>query len=101
SENDLDNLANFNCVNPNEYISIERRKRKKIERHSIDMNYFLLHESLEEQSDGYNTTFLMKNEHGIILSYMSLCTDAIRLNYQERNHGQIGYETFPSLKIAR
>ncbi|MEK3792511.1 GNAT family N-acetyltransferase [Paenibacillus sp. FSL R7-0204] len=101
SEDDLDDLANFDCVNTSEYTNIVRRKRRLLERHSHDMNLFLLKESLDEQFDGYNTTFLAKNDNGLILAYMSLCTDAIRLNYQERNNGEIGYETFPSLKIAR
>ncbi|WP_238653544.1 GNAT family N-acetyltransferase [Paenibacillus piscarius] len=101
SEDDLDDLTNFDCVNTSEYTHIVKRKRRVLERHSLDMNLFLLNESLDEQTDGYNTTFLVKNDNGLILAYMSLCTDAIRLNYQERNNGQIGYETFPSLKIAR
>ncbi|NUU62617.1 GNAT family N-acetyltransferase [Paenibacillus agri] len=81
--------------------AIVRRTRKRLEGHSRDMNEFLVNESLDEQLDGYNTTFLAKNDNGLILAYMSLCTDAIRLNHAERNNGQIGYETFPSLKIAR
>jgi GNAT superfamily N-acetyltransferase len=101
SEDDLDDLASFDCVNTKEYTSIVKRKRRILEGHSQDMNEFLLNESLDEQFDGYNTTFLAKNNDGLLLAYMSLCTDAIRLNYEERNNGQIGYETFPSLKIAR
>ena len=101
SEDDTDNLTNFDCVNTNEYSSVIRRKRKILENHSREMNTFLRDESLEEQSEGYNTTFLLKDGNDSILAYMSLCTDSIRLNYSERNNGLIGYETFPSLKIAR
>ncbi|OME41409.1 GNAT family N-acetyltransferase [Paenibacillus odorifer] len=100
SEDDLDDLAIFDCVNTSEYASgTSRRKKRKLERHSHDMNFFLKKESIDEQFDGYNTTFLVKSESNEILAYMSLCTDSIRLNHQER--AQIGYETFPSLKIAR
>jgi GNAT superfamily N-acetyltransferase len=99
SEDDKDNLANFDCVNTNEYSSVIRRKRRVLEGHSRDMNIFLKNESLDEQIDGYNTTFLLKDSSDTILAYMSLCTDSIRLNHEERNN--VGYETFPSLKIAR
>lgn len=101
SEEHQDNLANFDCVNKSEYSSIIRRKRKELERHSQDMNCFLINEALVEQLEGYNTTFLVYNDNNDILAYLSLCTDAIKLNFSERNNGQIGYETFPSLKIAR
>jgi len=101
SEDDSGNLANFDCVNTNEYSRAIKRKRKALERHSKEMNTFLKEESLDEQIDGYNTTFLLKDSSDTILAYMSLCADSIRLNYKERNNGLIGYETFPSLKIAR
>ncbi|WP_433943755.1 GNAT family N-acetyltransferase [Paenibacillus sp. SN-8-1] len=98
SEEYLGDLANFDCtVVP----SATPRKRKELVRHSEDMNYFLHNEALDEQLEGYNTTFLVINDYNEIIAYLSLCTDAIRLNHEERDHGQIAYETFPSLKIAR
>lgn len=101
SEEDKDNLANFDCCK--KVASTSRRKSKNIEGHSLDMNNFLVNEALMEQNEGYNTTFLVHNNNNNkeILAYISLCTDAIKLNYSERDNGQIGYETFPSLKIAR
>ncbi|MFB5763553.1 GNAT family N-acetyltransferase [Paenibacillus medicaginis] len=106
SHDDRDNLAHFDCVNHSEFTAISPRSRKRLIRHSEDMNYFLKNEALEEQNEGYNTTFLVKKDEKII-GYMSLCSDAIRLDYSERrirnrgNTGVIGYETFPALKIAR
>jgi GNAT superfamily N-acetyltransferase len=101
SEDDLDSLSNFDCINEDEYRSIHNRKRKELRRHSEDMNKFLVDESLAEQAEGYNTTFLAKNNAGVIIGYLSLCADGIRLNYSERNNGEIGYGIFPSIKIAR
>jgi GNAT superfamily N-acetyltransferase len=75
SDDDIDNLAIFDCYKENEHANISRRVQRKIKRHS--------------QSDEF------------IVAYMSLCSDAIKLDYSERDNGQIGYETFPSLKIAR
>lgn len=98
SDEHLDSLANFDCIVSPRTVP---RKRKEIERHSEDMNRFLRFEALEEQLEGYNTTFLVLNDNSEIIAYISLCTDAIKLNYEEREFGQIGYETFPSLKIAR
>ncbi|OMF38409.1 hypothetical protein BK133_02485 [Paenibacillus sp. FSL H8-0548] len=101
SEADRDNLAIFDCLNTEEYAAIERRAKKRLEDHSKDMNRFLIYEALEEQEEGYNTTYLLRDSLGLVIAYISLCADAIRLNYKERNNGAIGYEMFPSLKIAR
>lgn len=101
SDEDMDNLVIFDCYNENEHSNITLRNKKKIRGHSQDMNHFLQNEAMEEQNEGYNTTFLVKNSDDFIIAYMSLCSDAIKLDYSERDNGQIGYETFPSLKIAR
>ncbi|MCM3628790.1 GNAT family N-acetyltransferase [Paenibacillus glycanilyticus] len=101
SELDRDNLASFDCLDESEFRGSQRRTRRRLENHSLDMNYFLVNEALDEQDEGYNTTYLLKDENSNILAYISLCADAIRLNYNERNQGAIGYEMFPSLKIAR
>jgi GNAT superfamily N-acetyltransferase len=101
SDEDIDNLVIFDCYNENEHSNMTQRIKKKIRRHSQDMNDFIQNEAMEEQSEGYNTTFLVKNSDNFIIAYMSLCSDAIKLDYSERDNGQIGYETFPSLKIAR
>ncbi|MDR6779320.1 GNAT superfamily N-acetyltransferase [Paenibacillus peoriae] len=100
SEEDMDGLATFDCNNTSEFARTKPRARKRLEGHSKDMNYFLQNEALVEQDEGYNTTFLVKR-NGELRAYMSLCADAIRLDYSERNNGAIAYDTFPSLKIAR
>jgi GNAT superfamily N-acetyltransferase len=100
SKEDINSLVIFNCYNENEYQSITPRVKKKLKRITEEMNVFLQQEALEDQDDGYNTTFLLYNKM-VLVGYLSLCADGIKLDLKERDDASIPYEMVPALKIAR
>ena len=66
------------------------------------MELFLKEEAYSEQELGMNTTYLFLDDNsGKILAYVSLCNDAINLEFQERENEGITYGSAPALKIAR
>ena len=66
------------------------------------MDDFLRQEAWEDQEMGLSTTFLLVNEERKnIMAYLSLCNDAIRLDFDEKSEKGVPYYTIPALKIAR
>lgn len=93
----------FSCVESDETLGPFRsQERRKIRKHSQEMDRFLKEEAFEEQELGMNTTFVLLNdEANKIIAYMSLCNDSINLEFQERESAGITYGSAPALKIAR
>ena len=93
----------FSCIESqkilNQYNSKERRR---ILKHSQEMNSFLKTEAYQEQEDGLNTTHLfIDSKENKIAAYIALCNDSIRLDFSERDSMGYAYATIPALKIAR
>lgn len=96
-----DILANFDCLDENEVFNGFRSKHiRKFKTYSSNINSFLQEESLSEQNQGLNTTFLLFFED-TLAGFMSLCTDCIRLDLSEKQVDNVPYTNIPSLKIAR
>ncbi len=65
----FDELRNYNS-----------KERRRIVKHSKEMEDFLKLEALDEQEKGLNTTHLFIDEsNDKIVAYLSLCNDSIRL----------------------
>lgn len=92
----------FSCVETNsmlaEYKSDERRR---IIKHSRDMDDFLHNEAFDEQERGLSTTYLFIDKDGSLVAYLSLCNDSIRLEFTERDNMGLPYATIPAIKVAR
>ena len=93
----------FHCVENDELLSQYNAKvRRRIKKHSEEMESFLKDEAYTEQELGMSTTYLLLDDNGErILAYVSLCNDAINLEFQEREEAGITYSSAPALKIAR
>lgn len=103
NEGHLPMVDAFSCVESDESLSkFKSDERRRIKRHSKEMEDFLRDEAYDEQELGMNTTFLCLNDSSEkILAYISLCNDAINLETQERENEGITYGSAPALKIAR
>lgn len=103
SERHLPLVDAFHCVESDELLSaFNAKERRRIKRHSEEMELFLKEEAYSEQELGMNTTYLFLDDNsGKILAYVSLCNDAINLEFQERENEGITYGSAPALKIAR
>lgn len=93
----------FHCVeSDNDLASFNAAERRRIKKHSKEMENFLREEAFVEQECGMNTTYLLLDDNSEkILAYISLCNDAISLEVQEREADKISYSSAPALKIAR
>lgn len=102
SEEYQNSLTNFDCLNPDEIFPehYSSRHRKKFRQHSLNVNLFLTTEALQEQNEGLNTTHLLFYKE-ILIGFISLCTDSIRLELDEREAAGVPYANIPALKIAR
>lgn len=103
SERHLPLVDAFHCVGSDELLSeFNAKERRRIKKHSEEMEIFLKEEAYSEQELGMNTTYLfLDDKSGKILAYVSLCNDAINLEFQERENEGITYGSAPALKIAR
>lgn len=103
SERHLPLVDAFHCVESDELLSeFNAKERRRIKKHSEEMELFLKEEAYSEQELGMNTTYLFLDDNsGKILAYVSLCNDAINLEFQEREDEGITYGSAPALKIAR
>lgn len=78
------------------------KERRRIIKHSKEMEDFLKEEALKEQEKGLNTTHLfIDKDSKKIVAYLSLCNDSIRLEFDERDGMNLSYATIPAVKIAR
>lgn len=93
----------FSCIETQQHLNqYNSKERRRILKHSKEMNSFLKTEAYKEQEDGLNTTHLLiDSETGKIAAYISLCNDSIRLDFSEQDKSGYSYTTIPSLKIAR
>ena len=103
SEEHLPVVGAFSCVETSEMLNRWNAKiRRRIIKHSKEMEVFLKEEAFEEQEKGLNTTHLfIDNETGKIAAYVSLCNDSIGLELEERDDLGLSYATVPAIKIAR
>lgn len=103
SEEHLPMVGAFSCVESLEMLDRWNAKiRRRIIKHSKEMEDFLKEEAFEEQGKGLNTTHLfIDKERGKIAAYISLCNDSIGLELEERDNMGLSYTTVPAIKIAR
>ena len=91
----------FSCVETDEMLSgLNAKERRRIRKHSKDMEDFLRDEAYEEQEKGLSRTYLFIRD-GRLIAYLSLCNDAIRLEFEERDGMELPYTTVPAVKVAR
>ena len=93
----------FSCIESQQHLNqYNSKERRRILKHSKEMDSFLKTEAFKEQEEGLNTTHLLiDSEKGKIVAYISLCNDSIRLDLSEQDETGYSYTTIPSLKIAR
>ena len=103
SEEHLPMVDAFSWIETSEMLTQYNAKtRRRIIKHSKEMEDFLKEEAVEEQEKGLNTTHLfIDRETGKIAAYVSLCNDSIGLELEERDNMGLSYTTVPALKIAR
>lgn len=95
-------IDEFSCVEDEEKLKklFNSRERRRIKRHSEEIDCFLKEEALEEQKQGLNTTHIFIEENKIV-GFVSICNDSIQLEYNERSKEHIVYENVPAVKVAR
>lgn len=93
----------FSCIEkPEALVQYNSKERRRIIKHSQEMEVFLKEEALSEQEKGLNTTHLFIDADAEkIVGYVSLCNDSIRLEFEERDELGLSYTTVPAAKIAR
>ena len=93
----------FSCMETEEQLKgYKSNERRRIKKHSKEMENFLKEEALEEQKKGLNTTHLfIDTETDQIVGYLSLCNDSIGLELEERTQKGYAYATVPAIKVAR
>ncbi len=91
----------FSCVETDEFLEgFKSADRRRIKKHSKDMEDYLKIEAMDEQNMGLSKTYLLVSD-GELIAYFSLCNDAVRLEFEERNELGFPYSTIPAMKIAR
>lgn len=103
SEKHLPMVNAFSCVEKQATLQKFNSKiRKRIKKHSEEMESFLKTKAYDEQKEGINTTHLFIDiDTQKIIAYLSLCNDNIKLDLSERDNMSYSYMTIPALKIAR
>lgn len=96
-------VNDFTCVESRESLSTcNSDTRRRIIRHSREMDNFLKREAIGEQNLNLNTTHMFINpENNEFMGFVSLCSDSIPLELSERARYNISYQNVPALKIAR
>lgn len=91
----------FSCVESDEALAVLNAKtRKRVKKHSKEMDDFLFNEAFEDQEKGLSTTYLFIHDSKLV-AYLSLCNDAIQLDFEEKTDMGLSYTTEPAIKIAR
>lgn len=102
SEDNAHLIKDFTCVETDEMLAdFNSKERRRIRKHSQDMENFLRNEALDDQEKGLSRTYLFVGNDGKLLAYLSLCNDAIRLEFEERDNMELPYTTIPAIKVAR
>lgn len=94
----------FSCIESDDVLSRYNSKtRRRIRKHSKEMEDFLKNEAWDEQEKTLNTTYLFldRENQNTIVAYVSFCNDSIRLDLGERDELELSYTTVPAMKIAR
>ena len=93
SEKNLYLLDSFCCVETDEQLlNFSSKVKRRIRIHSKEMEEFLKNEAYSEQIKGLNTTHLfIDNETNEIIAYVSLCTDSLLLDFDEKNELGLTY----------
>lgn len=98
-------IDNFTCVENDELlVKFDSKTRKRIKKHSKEMDDFLKFEALVEQNLKANKTHLFiddSEECRKLMGFVSLCTDSIHLDIEELQSCGVPYQSVPALKIAR
>jgi predicted GNAT family N-acyltransferase len=101
SEDNRSLIEGFSCVESDDVLAnLSAKERRRVKKHSKEMDDFLYNEALEEQEKGLNTTYLFIYDSRLV-AYLSLCNDAIRLDFDEKAEMELSYVTEPAIKIAR
>ncbi|MCR5807742.1 MAG: GNAT family N-acetyltransferase [Oscillospiraceae bacterium] len=101
SEENKHLIDDFSCVEPDIMLSgLNAKERRRVRKHSQDMENFLRNEAYEDQEKGLSRTYLFVYDSRLI-AYLSLCNDAIRLEFEERDNMNLPYTTIPAVKVAR
>lgn len=94
-------IDGFSCVESDEALSsLNAKIRKRIKKHSKEMDDFLSEEAFDDQEKGLSTTYLFIRDSKLV-AYLSLCNDAIQLDFEEKTDMGLSYTTEPAIKIAR
>ena len=93
----------FSCIETEEELSkYTSKERRRIKKHSKEMDDFLKFEALDEQKKNFNTTHLFINEETKkIIAYISLCSDSIKIENVGDPSIKTKYKVIPAVKIAR
>ena len=77
-------LDGFSCVEKDENLKQFNAKiRRRIKTHSVEMDDFLHNEAFDDQEKGSSTTYLFISDSKLV-AYLSLCNDAIQLDFEEK-----------------
>lgn len=103
SEDYLPLVDSFSCMDEKRALEkYNSKERRRIIKHSKEMEDFLKQEALAEQEKGLNTTHLfIDTVSEKIAAYVSLCNDSIQLEFEELVEMNLAYATVPAVKIAR
>lgn len=103
SKEHLPLVDTFSCVENSRLLEqYTSKERRRIIRHSQNMDSFIKTEAYSDQQKGLSSTHLfLDSETNKIAAYLSLCNDSIRLDLSERTALGYSYATIPALKIAR
>lgn len=93
----------FFCIeNDNMLMQYNSKQKRKIKRHSKEMDTFIKTIALDEQDKGLNTTHLLiDTDKKVLVGFISLCNDSIILDPDEVIELNVPYFTIPAVKIAR
>lgn len=94
-------IEGFSCIESDETLAaLTASNRKRVKKHSKEMDDFLLKEAFDDQEKGLSTTYLFIHDSKLV-AYLSLCNDAIQLDFEEKTDMGLSYTTEPAIKIAR
>lgn len=97
SEENLDDLANFDCSGD---WKPDNQDDEIIKEGEEDINNFLRHDAYIQQQQGMNTTYLFYYNNNIV-AFVSLTADSIKLSNKEKKKSELPYRDVPAVKIGR
>lgn len=93
----------FFCAENSETLQqYSSKERRKIIRHSKEIELYLKHEAFIEQEKGLSVTHLLiDTTSNQLIGFITLCNDNLRLHITEKELLKVPYFTIPAVKIAR